>query len=294
MGDASLTESPLAACDDVAMARLATGLVDALHGLNHPWMLRLRQLPVRSPLATELVAAVSTTSTYAGARRPVLRFTDDRPATQWLSRNTDRSLKKARNRVRREGHRLKVGWVEPWGEIEEMLPELVRIHRARDLELRGATLLDDRQHATFYQQVVHRHAGQWRLLLVRIDGSVAAYALCLKDGDTLRVWDNRVAPDWRRYSAGLIANAEVILRGATDGSVAMVDWGCGEQRYKTSLSSDVIEAQGVTAWSSRALWAALVCARTLRSARAHQPPRRPGLGMPSVPAARARIRLYWP
>jgi CelD/BcsL family acetyltransferase involved in cellulose biosynthesis len=220
-------------------------------------MLRLRQLPVGSTLAAALARQLGTTVTFPGSPRPVLRFADERPAKSWLTRNTSGSLAKARNRVSREGHRLEVGWVESWERIEDLLPELVMIHRARDLELRGATLLDDPQEARFYHQVIQRHAGDWRLLTVRIDESLAAYALCLKDGFALRVWDNRVAPGWRRYSAGLIANAEVVLRAASDESVGFVDWGCGEQRYKTSLSRDVSDAQVFIAWSSPILRAAL-------------------------------------
>jgi CelD/BcsL family acetyltransferase involved in cellulose biosynthesis len=240
MGDNALAESPVAACDDAA----AVGL------------------------AAALVAQLSTTVVFPGAPRPEIRFADDRPPTRWLTRNTGSALAKARNRISREGHRLEVGWVETWGKIEDVLPELVMVHRARDMELRGATLLDDAQEACFYHHVIQRHAGHWRLLAVRIDESLAAYVLCLKDGSTLRVWDNRVAPGWRRYSAGLIGNAEVVLRAATDGFVDVVDWGCGEQRYKTSLSNDVVDAQILMAWSSPVLRAALACQSRMAAGRA--------------------------
>jgi CelD/BcsL family acetyltransferase involved in cellulose biosynthesis len=103
---------------------------------------------------------------------------------------------------------------------------------------------------------------------VRIDESLAGYALCLQDGETLRVWDNRVAPRWRRYSAGLIANAELVLRAATDATIAEVDWGCGEQRYKLSLSNQVIDAQVLKAWSSPVLRAALACRNRFDARRA--------------------------
>jgi CelD/BcsL family acetyltransferase involved in cellulose biosynthesis len=255
-------------------------MVDALHALRYPWILRLRQLPVGSPLAARLMAGLSTTAKQAGSRRYELHFVDDRPPARWLSRNTGRALAKARNRISREGHRLEVRWVEASNEIEDMFPELVRIHRARDLDLRCATLLDDAQEFRFFDQVFHRHAGQWRLLAVNIDDSLAAYALCLMDGATLRVWDNRVAPGWRRYSAGTIANAEVVLRAAADESIRAVDWGCGEQRYKTSLSNDVIDAEDLTAWSSPVLRAALACRSRLPRPKTH--------GATSLIAARPR------
>ena len=66
----------------------------------------------------------------------------------------------------------------------------------------------------------------------------------------LRVWDNRVAPEWRRYRAGVIANVEVVRFAAAAGFDA-VDWGCGEQRYKASMATGVVPSADFSAWSSR-------------------------------------------
>lgn len=253
MGGGALQESPVAACDDDALVSLGVGIGAALRALNRPWRLTL-ELPKVSILACVLTAELPVSTVYAGYRRPILRFNgDDLSPKQLLGRNTYSALAKARNRIGREGHSLEVGW-EP---IREALPEVVTVHRDRDLELRGATM--DARELRFYHQVIERHAGFWRLLTVRIDGSLAAYALCLKDRDALRVCYNEVAPGWRRYSAGLIANAELVLRAASDPSVGEVDWGGGEQRYKLSLSNTVIDAQVLTAWSSPVLRAALAC-----------------------------------
>lgn len=263
VGDSTLYESPVAVCDDAAGAVLAAGVVEALRALGRPWVLRLPQLPAALTLGAALAAQLSVTVVFAGGPRPMLRFDDDHSPRQWLTRNTRGALAKARNRLSREGHHLEVEWVEPWARIKDVLPELVMVHRARDLELRGATLLDDAHEARFYHEVIHRHAEHWRLLTVRIDQSLAGYALCLKDGSSLRVWDNRVAPRWRRYSAGLMANAEIVLRAAADESVAAVDWGSGVQRYKISLSNEVIGTEVLMAWSSPVLRIALGCRNKL-------------------------------
>jgi CelD/BcsL family acetyltransferase involved in cellulose biosynthesis len=148
-----------------------------------------------------------------------------------------------------------------------MLPEVMAIHHARDLELRGTSLLDDPEEVDFYQQVLVRHAEFWRVLVVRIDEALAGYAICLADRRTLRVWDNRVSPDWRRYSAGLIANAEVVVNAAGDPAFDEVDWGCGVQRYKASMSNLVVEAETLRAWSSAVLRARQGLARRLHDRR---------------------------
>jgi hypothetical protein len=215
-----------------------------------PWVLTL--LDEDEPLTPALQAALEPSRLYEGDPRPVLRL-DDGTAERPLSANTRAALAKARNRIRREGHRLEVQWAEDWGQIRPLFAEIVSIHRARDLEFRGMTLLDDPEEADFYEQVFARHAELWRVLSVRIDDALAGYAICLPDGGTLRVWDNRVSPGWRRYSAGLIANAEVVVSAGADPAVREVDWGCGLQRYKTSMSNQVMQSEHIVAWSSAVL-----------------------------------------
>jgi CelD/BcsL family acetyltransferase involved in cellulose biosynthesis len=252
MGAGQLNESPVVARDELGVAGLVASIAHALESLGAPWSLRLAQLPVGSPLTPGLQEALAPSHVYEGDPRPVLRL-DDRPAERLLSANTRAALAKARNRIRREGHGLEVQWAEDWGQIHPLLDEIVSIHRARDLELRGVSLLDDPEEAEFYQQVFARHADLWRVLSVRIDHALAGYAICLRDGGTLRVWDNRVSPGWRRYSAGLIANAEVVVSAGADPAVREVDWGCGLQRYKTSMSNQVMQSEHIVAWSSAVL-----------------------------------------
>jgi CelD/BcsL family acetyltransferase involved in cellulose biosynthesis len=267
IGNDALMCSPLAACSDAAATGLAAAILDALQELRTRWTLRVRQLPQVSPLTSALRARLPNVELLPGNPRPVLRFNDDRPPAQWLSRNTASAVAKARNRIKREGHRLELEWLVAWDAIKTTLPELVRVHRERDLELRGQTLLDDPRQAMFYDAIIARHVDLWRLLAVRIDGSLAGYALCLQDGGELRVWDNRVSPAWARYSAGLIANAELVQLAAVDPSVTTLDWGCGEQRYKRSLSNELIDAQILTAWSSPMLRAARAAGRKLAAQR---------------------------
>jgi CelD/BcsL family acetyltransferase involved in cellulose biosynthesis len=264
LGDAALDVSPIAACDDESMILLAAELRRALDATRHPWVLRLRRLPADSQLLDTLSGLFATASVIPGARRPETRFADDRDPRCYLTRNTRKADRKALSRARRECGSLDVRWLDRWAQIEPLLPEVVRIHRERDLELRGWTLLDDPEQARFYRQVIESHTEDWRLLIVTIDESVAAYALCLRDGSALRMWDSRVAPAWRRYSPGLIANVEIV-RFAAAGSFDVVDWGCGDQRYKTSMATDVVPTADFIAWSSRLCRTVLAGRRTVRT-----------------------------
>ncbi len=262
IGDGQLSESPLIARDEDAVTGLVTSIAHALDNLGAPWALRLPQLPAGSPLARALQATLEPSRVVSGSPRPELAVAGRAPE-QLLTANTRAAVAKARNRARREGRRLDLDWIVDWGAIRALVPEMVAIHRARDLELRGVTLLDDPAEADFYHQVLDRHSGSWRVFTVRIDGALAGYAICLMDGETLRVWDNRVAPQWRRYSAGLIANAELVLHAGADPAVRVLDWGCGAQRYKTSMSDRTVPSVSVVAWSSSLLRARRGVARLL-------------------------------
>jgi CelD/BcsL family acetyltransferase involved in cellulose biosynthesis len=262
-----LNDSPVVARDELGVAGLAASMAHALNSLDSPWSLRLAQLPTGSPLTLALQTSLEPSIVDPGSPRPALRLQRGQPPARMLTANTRSALAKARNRIDREGHRLGVEWVEEWRQIRDLLPEIMSIHRARDLELRGVTLLDDPEERDFYQQVLVRHAELWRVLVVRIDEALAGYAICLADGGTLRVWDNRVSPDWRRYSAGLIANAEVVVSAGDNPAIDEVDWGCGIQRYKASMSNHVVEAQTLRAWSSAALRARRSLTRRLHARR---------------------------
>ena len=65
----------------------------------------------------------------------------------------------------------------------------------------------------------HARAGRARLVEVRIDGALAAYAMCFHAGDSLWVYSNAVSPEFTRYSAGTIANAEVVRLAHADPGV---------------------------------------------------------------------------
>jgi CelD/BcsL family acetyltransferase involved in cellulose biosynthesis len=265
IGADQLNESPVVARDELGTAGLAASIARALESLDAPWSLRLPQLPSGSPLTAALQEYLGPSIVDAGSPRPVMHLDRSQPAARMLTANTRSALAKARNRIARDRHRLALEWVEDWGRIRELLPEIMAVHRARDLELRGMSLLDDPEELDFYQQVLVRHAERWRVLVVRIDGALAGYAICLADERILRVWDNRVSPDWRRYSAGLIANAEVLTSAGGDPAFDEVDWGCGMQRYKGSMSNEVVTAETLRAWSSGVLRARRSLTRRLHA-----------------------------
>lgn len=267
MGDPEQTETPLVAVDRAAADALATAIGLRMRSGRRPWALRLRQLPPAEALMPALRRQFPVTATYPDLARPVLSVAGDTVRPGVLTRNTTSVLAKARNRAAREGRRIEIQHLDAWSQIAPLLGELEVAHRARDLDLRGRSLLNDPLQRRFYRQVLDQHRALWRLTVVRIDGALGAYALCLRDRDTVHVWDNRVAPAGLRFSAGLMANVDVVVNAATDPAVRRVDWGVGVQRYKQSLSDALITADALIAWSSPWLRGYIAARRRLSRSR---------------------------
>jgi hypothetical protein len=110
-----------------------------------------------------------------------------------------------------------------------------------------------------------------RLLTLRLNGQLASYALCLESAGTMLVYSNRMSPDWARYSAGAIANAEVVRTAHSDGGMRCLDWGTGLQRYKLSGDATLHPHQNIHAWSSEMARGAWVWTQRARRRRLPQP-----------------------
>lgn len=137
------------------------------------------------------------------------------------------------------------------------------MHRARDVQLRGVSLLDDRWEGNYYDTLLRRHLDKLDLLEIRLEGELAAYLLWIRNGRTRLVFDNRVAPRWTDYSAGVIANNVALRAAAEDPSIRVLDWGSGVQRYKLQSANKVVAHERLLAWSSSATRRALAARRTL-------------------------------
>jgi CelD/BcsL family acetyltransferase involved in cellulose biosynthesis len=248
-------QAHLAATDPTAATALAGAIRRALGQLNRPWFLRLTDLPDHDPVAAALSAALPVSACRPGPEAPQLRFAPGEPLSTYVSRNTRAAVAKARNRIARDGLAEDIAWTEAPAAVAAALPEVLDLHRRRSVQVHGRSALDEPAARSFFDAVVREHAaaGDVRLLTVRLDADLAAFALCLLDRDTLWVYANMVSPDWLRYSAGTIANAEVVHWAYQTPGIGAVDWGAGLQRYKLSGAVTLRRSQQVQAWSSRGL-----------------------------------------
>jgi CelD/BcsL family acetyltransferase involved in cellulose biosynthesis len=196
---------------------------------------------------------------------PQLNFKPDHGINDYLSRNTRSAVAKARNRVLKHGHQLDVNWLSDASAIADSMDEIVELRQARDEQMRRAAPDANRELQVFRSTVEgHAAGGRTRLLTVRIDSELAAFALCFLTAGTLWVYANSVSPEFTVYSAGTIANSEVVRYAFTDPTVTALSWGAGIQRYKLSGNIDVSTSRSLTAWSSRPVELLIRAGRRIR------------------------------
>ncbi len=251
----------LAALDGAASAELAAALAGSLRGLRRPWGLEWRHLPADDATLAALRAEFSISAVLASAEDAQLNCDSVDDVAGGLSRNTRSVVSRARRRIAAAGLSCEIAWTRDAAGIAAQLDEVVEVHRHRNRQLRGAAGLDDPDQRALFEETVRAHAesGRGRLLTLRLDGRLAAFAICFESAGILHVYSNMASPAWLDFSPGTVANAEVVRAAGRDPGLQAVDWGLGLQRYK--LSGQHVQVRHVVhlwAWSSlvgRLAWA---------------------------------------
>lgn len=246
-------EGWLAAVDDVAADALGQAVAAGLRALHLPWRMELRMMPADDPVLASLTKALPSSRLQPVTSVARLACDAAAPLASCLSYNTRVAVARARKRITAAGLSLGIQWTRESEQIEAALDEVIDLRCRRDVQLRGSALLDDPRMRALFEDTVRGHAaaGRARLLTLRLDGALAAFAVCFEASGRLHVNSNMAAPDWLDYSPGTIANAEVVAAAHRDPRVRDVDWGPGLQRYK--LSGDKVQVDQLVnflAWSS--------------------------------------------
>jgi CelD/BcsL family acetyltransferase involved in cellulose biosynthesis len=256
----------LPAIDSDAADLLAVALAQALGELRRPWSLYVANLPFGDPTLAALVRHLRLAVVWRTAPRARVCFVPGDPITSYLTRNTRSAVAKALNRIVRSGHRYDLKWTVDPDVIDHAIDEMIDIHRRRSLQQFGASPLEDSGMAALFGTTVRAHAraGRVRLLTLRIDGALAAFALCELTAGILWVDTNRAAPEWLAFSPGTVVNAEILRIAHGDPAIECVDWGGSVQRYKLSGQPTLMRLQCLQAWSSWAVRAAVAGERSLQ------------------------------
>jgi CelD/BcsL family acetyltransferase involved in cellulose biosynthesis len=111
----------------------------------------------------------------------------------------------------------------------------------------------------------HADREEVELTTLRLDGQLAAYVLCFRDGGAYRMWSCRVAPAWLRYGVGRLANNAALEHALSDQDSTAFDWMRGDEGYKQSMANHIEQAQDVLAWSSLTVRAVTDAPRRLKA-----------------------------
>ena len=209
----------LTARDDEAAARLGAALAEALMDGVREFVIG----PVRpGPAVDALLAGLDVGVLVDEVEVPFVHL--DRP--HGMSRGTERTLRKAANRLAADGVTARVEGVDKASDILTLLPSLESIFRDRDHASGRSSILDDPARRRLWQRRVRAAAGlgALRLSTLWLDDQLAAFVLAIDDGPALRILDGRYVGAWARYAPGRLLEAAVLEAAANGGTYDVLDW----------------------------------------------------------------------
>jgi hypothetical protein len=220
-----------------AADRLGRELAAALSGRDRPWRIALGPLDVGSAGAGALVAALPGAAYASVDSIPVVRRDGTSDVDAYLSSTVRRTLRKARNRLGRDGRALTVRFSRDRNRIVRLLPTLEECHRDRDHDRGRDSDLDDTVGRLLWNARLRALAmsGALELATARVDGQLAAYVLGIPDGEVYRVLEGHLVTEWSRYAPGRVLEAAVLSRVLDDERFDSLDW-------MTSVASDTLLA----------------------------------------------------
>lgn len=255
--------------DDPSIAPvLAAAVAEHLSRVRAPWRLVVQQLPRGDAVAAELTRLLPAAALVPGDSSPTIVFREGRDLTSYGSNHHRKAARALRRRLQRDGLQLQVEHLSSVDSISEVWPSLVATCRRRDRELGRSSQVDDSRGGPFFREVVLRHAARGELLVTTgsLNGSLAAYALCFRDGTAMRMWNTRFDPRFSAYGVGRLVRDEALKYALADPSIEEFDLMRGIEDYKLSTANEVVPAQHLVGWSSAALQQTAAVARTGKGA----------------------------
>jgi CelD/BcsL family acetyltransferase involved in cellulose biosynthesis len=257
----------LPAASPEAAVALGRTLGDRLRALPGPWHLNIQQLPTGDPVARELGGVLRWSARLPGGGAPVVRFGPDRSEGTIFRRSVRQDERRRWNRLRREGLEARLDTIGDPGSIAALFPEVERVWRLRDIDLVHRPTLDDPRASRFWRAIMRdlSRRGEVELTTLRINGELASYAVCFRDGHAYRMWNCRFAPRWGRFSPGNLANLATIRTALADPSLTEYDHMRGVEPFKLRTATMVEPAEHLVAWSSRTARAAVESPERIRA-----------------------------
>jgi len=236
-GSGSGYRGALVAEDGAAGVRLGQELAAQLRARSRPWRMALGPLEVGSPAVDSLLAALPGAVCTPVDAIPVVRRESTDEIDHYLSPSVRRTLRKAHNRLGRDGRTLTVRFSRDRTRIARLLPTLEEVHRDRDHDRgRDSDLDDSAGRLAWHGRLRSLAASGWlELATARVDGHLAAYVLGIPDDSVYRVLEGHLVTEYARYAPGRVLEAAVLERVLADPAFRSLDW-------MTSVASETLLA----------------------------------------------------
>jgi Acetyltransferase (GNAT) domain len=209
-----------------AAARLGRDLAELFSARAGSWRVDLGPLEPGSPVVAELTDSLPGLAVDLVEAVPVVVRTGSAVAEDYLPTGVRRTLRKASNRLDRDGRELTVRFSRDRNRVVRMLPTLEECHRDRDHARGRVSDLDDAEGRLLWHARMRGLAevGVLELATARIDGQLAAYVLGVVDGTSYRVLEGHLVTEWARYAPGRLLETAVLQRMLDDESLQCLDW----------------------------------------------------------------------
>jgi len=204
---------------------LASALVADVHTSGAPVELMLGPVSADDPCAHALASALPGGHVVPDAPIPVLEKRE--PSIDvYLSKGMRKTLRKAHNRLEKDGHVTNLSLTRDVGEISDWLPVLADAHRERDhVHGRESDLDNDLGRRVWERRLMALALrGRLELAVLRIDGEFAAHTLGAYDTKVFRLLEGRFVTRWARYAPGRLLEAMVLDRVLNMPGNWTVDW----------------------------------------------------------------------
>ncbi|MBK6870497.1 MAG: GNAT family N-acetyltransferase [Kineosporiaceae bacterium] len=243
IGRGPLQCTRLASRSDRGARMLARGIIDALPSGGR-WRLDMPELPEGDRVARILAQQLPGAEISQLMPIPRVDFADYRSGDNLLSTNMRRQLRKASNRLVTDGRAVHIDFTRDDAEIQQLLPEIERVHVDRDHSTGRASDLDDAESLHLWRRLIQACAADGRIEVatLTIDSELAAYVIALPDGRSYRVFDGHFDSSYSRYSPGRLLESTVVDRALADGRYTELDWGSGIASEKL-LTFNAFEAR---------------------------------------------------
>lgn len=204
---------------------MAREVLRVLRSRSQPTTLLVGPLDADDPCVHAFATSLPGARLISDDPVPVIRQTSP-DALHYLSHGMQRTVRKAKNRLTKDGCTGSVSFTTVAEEITAVVPQLERCHRDRDhVHGRASDLDDDRGRQLWHARLRHlSRLGELELATLTIDGQFAAHALGALDAPVYRVLEGRFVTEWARYAPGRLLETAVLQRVLDDNAFNLLDW----------------------------------------------------------------------